>query len=410
MAKLSSVVRHEYLTIIKQPSFWITMLAIPLLMGVILLISYAGNRASMDSIQEAAKDLTNVAIIDKSGLINKDVVSSSGLQLSDANTYESLREEVRAQEREALIVFPENLEKQHTYQVYMSSNDFTKTSAVTSLGGSLLSTSLYLPLGSAEIIALAQNGASSSVTTYRDGVETAGVNEYIAPGLFLALFFIVFMFSVSYMLTSVSEEKENRSMEMVLTYVKPRTLILGKLLGVSLVTITQIGFFILLAIAGYLVLQQASVGGMQLPAGIEPSRIPINFWPIFFGFGYLITGFLMFAGLMTATAAAAPSSKEANSFSAVFVLSGVMPLYFITTILTSPGSPIVQFLTYFPLTSPVIALIRNTVGNMGFVESWLALSAMTIFMAVSIWIAIKAFRLGALEFGSTIKLSKLFKK
>ena len=65
MAKLSSVVRHEYLTIIKQPSFWITMLAIPLLMGVILLISYAGNRASMDSIQEAAKDLTNVAIIDK---------------------------------------------------------------------------------------------------------------------------------------------------------------------------------------------------------------------------------------------------------------------------------------------------------------------------------------------------------
>ena len=106
------------------------------------------------------------------------------------------------------------------------------------MADNILKTSLFIPLGSAEVIALAQDGASSTITTYENGQESAGFNAYIAPGLFLILFYIVFAFSISYMLTSVSEEKENRSMEMVLTYVKPRTLIIGKLLAVSLVTLT----------------------------------------------------------------------------------------------------------------------------------------------------------------------------
>lgn len=260
-------------------------------------------------------------------------------------------------------------------------------------------------------MALAQDGASSQVTMYRDGEETAGFNEFIAPGIFVLLFYVIFAFSISYMLTSISEEKENRSIEMVLTYVKPRTLIVGKLLGVSLVTLTQIAFFTVLAVIGYMILQQTSASGtVALPAGINLAEITVNFWPIFFGFCFLVVGFLMFAGFMTATAAAAPSSKEANNFSAVFFIGAFIPFYFVMMLVTDPENPIVKFLTFFPLTSPVVVLIRNTVGNMGLIESWLALIAMTLFMMLSIWVAVKAFRLGALEFGSTIKLSKLFKK
>ena len=113
---------------------------------------------------------------------------------------------------------------------------------------------------------------------------------------------------------------------------------------------------------------------------------------------------------MTATAAASPSSKEANNFSSVFFLSGFTSFYFFMLMVTNPESPVVKFLTFFPLTSPTVALVRNTVGNMGLAESWAALGVMTLFMIASIWLAIKAFRLGALEFGSTIKFRKLFKK
>ena len=409
MAKLSSVVRHEYLTIIKQPSFWIAMIAIPSLIAIIIALQFFSMKTSSDRIEKLAEDLKNVAIIDDSGLINQQIVEGAGFTLSPSGETDAIREQVRLGDKQAMIVFPKNLKEDRKYRIYLSNTDFTMVSSVGSLADNILKTSLFLPLGSPEIIALAQNGASSDVTTYRDGVETAGFNEYIAPGLFVVLFYIIFAFSVSYMLTSISEEKENRSMEMVLTYVKPRTLIVGKLLGVSLVTLTQIAFFAVLAGISYLILQQMGSDLLQLPAGIELSRITFKFWPIFFGLTFLVVGFLMFAGYMTATAAAAPSSKEANNFSAVFFMGAFIPFYFITMLATDPENPIVRFLTFFPLTSPVVALIRNTVGNMSLLESWLALGVMTLFMCVSIWIAVKAFKLGALEFGNAVQLSKLVK-
>ena len=409
MSKLRSVIRHEYLTIVKQPSFWIVMIAIPAVIGAIFLLTYLGNQSSSARIDELAKDLKNISIVDESNLINKDVITQSGLALAPAADVAALREEVRAGDKDALIVFPASLKKDRKYQVYLSTNDLTKISTVRSLADNLLKTSLFLPLGSAEVIALAQQGAEADVTVFEDGKETGGFNDYVAPGLFVILFYIIFAFSVGYMLTSVSEEKENRSMEMVLTYVKPRTLIVGKLLAVSLVTLTQVAFFGIIGVLAYFIAQQFGAA-ISLPFGINLAEITIDPVAIFFGLAFLVIGFLMYAGFMTATAAAAPSTKEANSFSAVFFIGAFVPSYFVRIIATDPQNPIVTFLTYFPITSPVVTLIRNTVGNMGVVESWVALAVMTFFMVISIWIAVRAFKLGALEFSQTIKLSKLFKR
>jgi len=409
MSKLRSVIRHEYLTIVKQPSFWIVMIAIPAVIGAIFLLTYLGNQSSSARIDELAKDLKNIAIVDESNLLNKEVVAQSGLSLASASELETLQEQVRVADKEALIVFPASLEDDRKYKIYLSSNDLTQISTVSSLADNLLKTSLFLPLGSAEVIALAQQGAEADVTVFKDGVETGGFNDYIAPGLFVILFYIIFAFSVGYMLTSVSEEKENRSMEMVLTYVKPRTLIVGKLLAVSLVTLTQVAFFGIIGVLAYFVAQQFGAT-IALPFGINLAEITIDPIAIFFGLAFLVVGFLMYAGFMTATAAAAPSTKEANSFSAVFFIGAFVPFYFVMMIATDPENPIVTFLTYFPLTSPVVTLIRNTVGNLGVAESWLALIVMTFFMMLSIWIAVRAFKLGALEFSQTIKLSNLFKR
>lgn len=410
MAKLKTVIKHEYLTIVKQPSFWTIMLAIPLIVAVIIGLSYIGNKSSQDRIQDIAKDLKNVAIVDESGLINKTVVQSNGLKLSPVADKDQLRDDVRTGKTEALIVYPETLVKDRKYSVHLSSNDLTQMGAVTGLADGMLKTSLFLPLGSADVIALAQNGAESQVTTYRNGAETAGLNEYVVPGLFVVLFYIIFAFSVGYMLTSVSEEKENRSMEMVLTYIEPRNLIVGKLLAVVLVTLTQVAFFTLLAVVAYFVLQALGSDVITLPAGIELQRLVFNPLAIFFGASFLIVGFLMFAGYMTATAAIAPSTKEANSFSSVFYIGAFVPFYFVVMILTDPDNPITKFITFFPLTSPVVNLLRNTVGNLGLAEGLLSLAVMTLFMILSIWIAVRAFSRGALEYSSVLKLGSLFRK
>lgn len=409
MSKLRAVIRHEYLTIVKQPSFWIVMIAIPAMIAFVGALIYFSNQASADKIEELAKDLKNVALVDESGLVNKQVVEAGGLKLSPADQTEQLRQSVQDGEKEALVVFPSDLKTTRNYTVYLSTTDITKMGSVSSLADSLLKTSLFLPLGSAEVIALAQNGAESTVVTYSEGRETAGVNEYAVPAIFVILFYIIFAFSVSYMLSSVSEEKENRSMEMVLTYVKPRVLILGKLLAVSLVTLTQIAFFALLAGIALVVALQAGLS-IPLPFGIDLTKLVFNPQAIIFGFAYLIVGFLMYAGFMTSTASIAPSSKEANNFSAVFFIGAFIPFYFITLIITDPTNPVVTFMSYFPLTSPVISLILNMFGSLSFIESFTVLAVMVVFMLISIWVAIRAFRLGALEFSQAVSLRSLFKK
>lgn len=409
MSKLRSVIRHEYTTIVKQPAFWIVMIAIPAAVAIIGVLVYFSNIASSDRIEELAKDMKNVAIVDKSGLINKGVLKQSGLVVGEANQVEALRQSVQDGKREALVVYPENLLKERKYQIYLSSNDITKMGSVGSVADSLLKTSLFLPLGSADVITLAQNGAENTVITYKDGKETAGFNEYVIPGLFIVLFYIIFAFSISYMLSSVSEEKENRSMEMVLTYVKPRILILGKLLAVSLVVLTQIAFYATLGLLALFIAHQAGFA-ITLPLGIDLTKLVFDPAAIFFGFAYLIVGFLMYAGFMTATAAMAPSSKEANNFSSVFFIGAFIPFYFITLVVTSPNNPVVTFMSYFPLTSPIIGLVRNMFGSMTFMEALLVLAVMFTFMVISIWAAVRAFKLGALEFNQVISLKKLFKK
>ncbi len=407
MSKLRTVIRHEYLTIVRQPSFWITMIAIPLFVGAIMTISYFGSKSSSDKIEELARDLKNVAIVDKSGLIRPEIVQGAGLQLFETGQQEKLREEVRRQNKEALIVYPSDITTSKKYQIYLSSDDFTKNGGVTSLGNTLLETSIFAPLGSTDIIMLAKDGAQTDVTTYRDGRQTAGINEYIVPGLIVVLFYIIFFFSVGYMLTSIGEEKENRSMEMVLTYVKDRTLIVGKLLAVSLVTLTQIVFFTLLGLAALAIF--LSLGNtIQLMAGIDLSKLVFNPSTIFFGLGFLLAGFTMFAGFMTATAAAAPSTREANSFSAVFYIGAFAPFWILMLILTDPENPMTKFATFFPLTSPATTLLRNVVGNMSALEASLALATMSVFAILSVWVAVRAFRLGALEFSGVIKLKQLF--
>lgn len=409
MNKLRTVIRHEYLTIVKQPSFWIVMVAMPLFIGMIFALSYFGNKSSEDRFEEVAKDLKNVTIVDQSGLISTDVVKGAGLTMADPSQKDALREQVRDGKKEALIVYPADLKQSRTYQIYLSTDDITKNGSVGSLGDSLLKTSVFAPLKSPEIIVLAQDGAQAQITAYRDGQPTAGINEYVVPGLIVVLFYIIFFFSVGYMLSSVGEEKENRSMEMVLTYVRSKTLIVGKLLAIALVTLTQIAFFGLLG-AITLAVFSALGNSIALPGGVDLTKLVFNPESIIFGIGFLLAGFIMFAGFMIITAAAAPSTREANGFASVFYIGAFAPGWILMLIVTDPDNPITKFATFFPLTSPATTLVRNTVGNMSTLESALALAAMALFATLSVALAIRVFRLGALEFSNTVSIKRLLSK
>lgn len=408
MSKLRAVIRHEYTTIVKQPSFWIMMLALPIIMGVVFLMVFLSGKASTDRLDSLTSDIKNVVVIDESGYVPGEIVKAGGQQTRPVAELEASKEQVADGTLTGLVYYPENLTETKKYEVYVNGDDLSRVQTVQSLADTMLRTSLFAPLGSADVIELAQGGGSSTLVTYEDGQVGAGFNKYIIPGLFALAFYLILFFSVGYILTSISEEKENRSMEMALTYLRPRILILGKLIGVILVTITQLAFMGALIAIAVLVLTQTNAMAIQLPAGIDLAKLVFDPVAIFFGAGFLISGFMLYAGLMAITAAALPA-RQANAFSAVFYIAGFAPFYMIQLILTDPSNPITTFVTFFPLTSPIVTLVRNTVGNMGIAEASLALLVMTTFTLLAVWFAVKIFPKGALEYQNPLSFKSFFK-
>lgn len=407
MSKLNSVIRHEYLTVVKQKGFWAYMVTIPaIFLLMFLLIGIAGktNNTSLDNL---ANDLQEVAIIDASGLVAAEAVAAIGQELTPVSEYEAIRQEVKDGERKGMVYYPANMLETRQYEIYVSGVDFIFSTTLSEIGGSLLSNSLYSSIGSEDKIALAKQGADGVTTTFANGTESVGFTRFIVPGAITILFVIILMFSVGYILTSIADEKENRSMEMALAYLSPRTLIVGKLIAVVLITLTQLLFFLALGVVAMVV--AVNTNFIQLPSNFDITALPVDPVSFIFALAFLIVGFIMFAAFMAFLAVLLPA-KQANNFSSIFYILPFVPSWFIWTVLTDPANPVVQFITYFPITAPTTSMIRNTVGNISAGEALLSLGIMAVVAAIMLWLVVKVFPKGALEFQNPLSWRAIFSK
>lgn len=407
MSKLRSVVRHEYFTVVKQKGFWAYMIALPAIFLLVFILVGIAGRSDNTSLEKVASDLKGTAVVDASGLVSKEIIEASGQTIFPESQYEVLRKEVEDGTRKGLIYYPANILESKRYEVYVSGVDFIFSTSLSEVGSALLSSSLYAPIGSSEKIILAQQGADSITTTYANGTTSIGFTRFIVPGIIAAMFVIILMFSIGYILTSISDEKENRSMEMALTYLSPRTLIIGKLIGVVLITLTQILFFATLSVLAVVI--AVNTDFIQLPSNFNLAALPIDPVSLVVGLGFLIVGFILFAAFMAFIAVLLPA-KQANNFSALFYILPFVPTWFIWTVLTDPSNPVVQFITYFPITAPSTSLIRNTVGNIPIGEALLSLGIMAAVAFVVLWLVIRIFPKGALEFQNPLSLRSVFSK
>lgn len=407
MSKLRSVIRHEYLTVVKQKGFWAYMITMPVVFLIVFILIGIAGRTENTSLEKIAKDLQNTAVVDASGLVSPEVIASSGQTSYAASEYENLKKEVEEGKRKGLIYYPANLAEAKRYEVYVSGVDFTFSTSLSEMGNALLKNSLYLPIGSEEKIALAQQGADGITTTYANGTTSVGFTRFIVPGAIAAMFFIILMFSIGYILTSIADEKENRSIEMALTYLNPRVLIIGKLIAVVLITITQLLFFATLAILAVFV--AVTTDFIKLPVNFDLTSLPIDPVSVLFGLGFLVVGFIMFAAFMALTAVLLPA-KQANNFSAFFYILPFVPSWFLWAVLSDPENPVVKFITYFPVTAPTTSLIRNTVGNISATEAAISLTIMSVVAFMVLWLVIRVFPKGALEFQNPLSLRAIFSK
>jgi len=401
--KLRAVIRHEFLTIVRQPSFWISLFALPLLTGLVLLIGYFTDSSDSTDIQKTKE--MSVVVIDESGIVQSDIATPYGIKIEDSSKQAALHNDLRNGKLDGLIVYPANLESTGKYQVFADNTDKDNASILNELSRTLVQQSLLVPLEENQA-KLALSGGESTTQTYTNGKPSREFSEKIVPGVFLVLFYMVLIFSVGYALTSISEEKENRSIEMVLSYVKPRTLILGKLVAIILVTLFQLAIISMLAAVAFFIAKSLG-NSLSLPFSLNDlTFVPFE---ILIGASFLIFGFIFYVALMAMIGAIFPSSKEASGFSTVFFILPAVPFWGLKAITDQPDSVFTQILTYFPVTSPTTILLRNATGNLSVVEGLASLVILIVSTAIVVYLAAKAFRLGTLEYTNRIKFSALLK-
>ena len=191
-------------------------------------------------------------------------------------------------------------------------------------------------------------------------------------------------------MASVIKEKENRVIEVVLSSVRPFQIMSGKIVGQGLTGLLQIALWLA---AGAMVLR---ITNISLPgvgvSGLPPSLIALLLV-------YYLAGYALFASFAAGIGAVSTSMREGPQLSMLYTMPAMLPLIFLSQIVTEPNGAMAVFFSFFPLTSPLGMVMRVLLTA---VPAWqIALSLLILFVSVGggLWVATRLFRVNSLLSG-----------
>ena len=398
MHNLGTVFKFETIRVLKKPTFWLMALGFPLMFAALYGIVFWSQITTMQAAKELEKQEFSLAVTDDSKLVRPELLMAAKTKTVESK--EAGINDVKNGKIDAYIYFPKDISKQKV-EVYGKDVGLFQNGKYGAVAQSLLSQSVASSVSQAQV-AILQNKVQLSSTTYLDGKEHGGINEMIAPGLFLVIFFMLVTFFGNQMLTSSTEEKENRTVEMLLTMVKTDTLITGKILSLMVLALIQMSVIVLPVVAGYL----AFGSKLQLP-NMDLSLLVFD--PVRIGLALVIflASFMMFTGMLVTLGAMMPTAKEASQWFGLVIMLIFGPFYGITAFVSFPDSPFVKFLSLFPFTAPIPLLLRNAVGNLPAWEGLLGVALLIVAAVFVLWLAVRVFRYGAMSYDSKLSLSAL---
>jgi ABC-2 type transport system permease protein len=256
-----------------------------------------------------------------------------------------------------------------------------------------------------QVVQILESAPNVTSTTYKNGQQTNDGADLIAPGIFLIAFLALVVLQSYLMITSTTEEKENRTAEILLTSIKSQTLITGKILSLFILGVVQLLVIVVPLLIAYAIFRHH----ISLPGGITLSQIPLDAKSIIFALLFFIFGVVLFTGYLVGFGSLFPSAQEAGRYLGMSIIAAFLPIYAIGFIINNTHSLIVTIFTYFPLTAPTTILIRNAIGTISVSQAVTSLVVVIIFAVIAILFAMKAFRYSAMEYGRRVSVKELFR-
>ncbi len=255
--------------------------------------------------------------------------------------------------------------------------------------------------------------------TFRiDREEESATSSMLSYILGMVVMFILYMFILLYgqmVMTSIIEEKNNRVLELVVSSVRPTDLMLGKILGIGLVAITQIMVWVVLLIA-------CSVWLMPLLAGAVSSTDDVTLTQAVTTLGdpsymlailgylvlFLIGGYLFYSSIYAAIGSAVDNIQDASQLQTVAMVPIMLALIVSMSVVTEPNSSLALWTSMIPFTSPMVMMARLPFG----IPAWQPVVSLLLLVAgllVMIWLSAKIYRVGIFMYGKKPTVAELIR-
>lgn len=410
--KTFAVVRREYVERVRTKAFWVATLLIPIL--------FLGYIAIQISISRKTGGERQLVVVDQTGKLYAPLVkelaeteakqrdkgsSSKGPHWSLverpagddlAATKEALRKEVLAKKINGyLILEPVKLEKEEVEYYSTTVSDFIALSQLQSAIGRIWMRQKMATRGLPADLA---KELETRIDLKPFKVTEKGTAEEKGAGIIAALVLLILMYSTFFMygyqvMRGTIEEKSNRIVEIIVASVRPTELMIGKILGIGLVGLTQYFVWSLVAmnlslpaIAGLL-----SSGDMGMPH-IPPSLL--GYFMLFF-----LLGYFLYASVYTMIAAPFNTDQEAQQLAMIPMIMIIGGIAVYPGVMNNPSGGMALFFSLFPFTASLIMFLRTAVSEP---PAWQILLSVVIMLGTTAglaWFAGRIYRVGILMYG-----------
>jgi ABC-2 type transport system permease protein len=370
MQKLLFVFRHELVTTLRRRSFLFATFGIPLISSLILWGVSLFNRQSPDAISqmlEAGAPGNPVVeargYVDLSGLVRTmppDMPPDTLRSFPDVSAAQTA-----LQSGEISAYYIVSKDYLSTGEITLVKPDFNPLAVIDQSDTMQWVMEVNLLDGDTLLASRIQNPLNLQVTVLGPASQRDQENPltFFLPYAVTMIYYFIILMTSSLLLNSVTKEKENRVIEILMMSVTPRQLLVGKIVALGLAGLLQTFLWVG---TGYLMLR-LSGRAFNLP---DAFQLPPSFlvWAIVF----FLLGYLLYASLMAAIGALVPNLREASQATFIVILPLLIPLMGIGVLITAPDGGLAIAFSLFPFTSPVAMMTRLSAGGVPFWQLFLS--------------------------------------
>ncbi|MBE0649172.1 MAG: ABC transporter permease [Bacteroidales bacterium] len=451
MKKILLIIRREYLTRVKKRSFIVMTILGPLLMAAIVIVPIY--------LATTTNETKQVAVIDETGLFFEKFKNSDNIQFHYLNTDIHSAKEAFGKSKDYALLYipaadvalPTNAILYAGTQVNINVKSYIRNVMSKRIEDLKLEAQLAdLTKGNSSPIQLddllRSIKTSVDISTIKIGVDGQEEKSYTEVSMVLAIFgailiyFFIFMFG-SQVMRGVIEEKTSRIVEVIVSSVKPFQLMMGKIIGVAMVGLTQFALWVVLTFIIITGVTTAFIGNTlpqgnatqligQSTGGFDPGKV-INMpsdqqpagetnevfaalnsidFPVMIGsfLFFFLFGYLMYAALFAAIGGAVDSEADTQQFILPLTAPLILAIIVAQFIVQDPGGPMAFWLSIIPFTSPVVMMIRIPFG-VPILEVILSMTLLLLGFLATTWMASKIYRTGILMYGKKVSYKELWK-